>query len=613
MKHKKRLLSLLLTISMAISLIPATVMADSEASQGNEPESISVNATRGTSVFDSYEDAARYVCESNLAGNSDVTFRINLATPIDISTAEIRKANVEAVFSSITNLANKYLSENSGGDYIRYHIDSYGYGTGSMEGTEVSSILCRCVTYFRCTEAQMSAADAAIDEVIRSFGFTDETTQSEKFMTIYNYIVKNTNYSHTIPNETDPDLEYTAYAAIVRHTAVCQGYALLLNRMLEKVGIENRIISGVGINYNSEGAETREAHAWNVVKIDETWYNVDATWDSTGFYPLSKISKYYMMNYRLKSDSDFPRHERNTEYLSADFVTDHPTNGTSYASDPAFLGHQVYVEHDIGVRYMIYVPAEVDASRAYVEFNLSSGRKTRIYISNATPVSATKYPGLYWVTCDINARELADQITTTMYTGTASTVGDTYSVLEYCESIRKNADAYGQKAVDLVNAIQDYGHYMQASKWADSRDHESIPCQTVYTSTDIERVIPLVSEYAFKRTNDSYIDVVSYSLSMNSQISINLYMKLQDGYTFTGSAFEEITRNEQLWYKYTKREIGPLKFKTMYTIQGSKVSVLSYANAVLTNPNGTFSQAEQFAMVALYDYQAKAWDYYDAT
>lgn len=61
---------------------------------------------------------------------------------------------------------------------------------------------------------------------------------------------------------------YTAYGALVEGDAVCQGYALAYKLLLDKCGIDSVLVTS-----NEMG------HAWNLVKLDGSWYHVDVTWD----------------------------------------------------------------------------------------------------------------------------------------------------------------------------------------------------------------------------------------------------------------------------------------------------------------------------------------------
>ncbi len=66
---------------------------------------------------------------------------------------------------------------------------------------------------------------------------------------------------------------------MISKSAVCHGYAALIENLCLKLGIEAKIISG---NLKSDPSQIGELpnvtnHAWNVVKIDNNWQFMDAT------------------------------------------------------------------------------------------------------------------------------------------------------------------------------------------------------------------------------------------------------------------------------------------------------------------------------------------------
>ena len=69
-------------------------------------------------------------------------------------------------------------------------------------------------------------------------------------------------------NETIPYTSYNAYGVLVLNDAVCQGYALAYDFLLEQVGIKADYCSSNSLN-----------HAWNIVYINNIPYHVDVTWD----------------------------------------------------------------------------------------------------------------------------------------------------------------------------------------------------------------------------------------------------------------------------------------------------------------------------------------------
>ena len=80
------------------------------------------------------------------------------------------------------------------------------------------------------------------------------------------------NITYDYKNLNDPNytLKFSAYAALINKTSVCQGYATLFYRLALEAGLDARVIAGVAGGGN---------HAWNIVKIGKTYYHLDATFD----------------------------------------------------------------------------------------------------------------------------------------------------------------------------------------------------------------------------------------------------------------------------------------------------------------------------------------------
>ncbi len=92
-------------------------------------------------------------------------------------------------------------------------------------------------------------------------------TDYEKELAIHDYIVTNCEYGYV---DYSNDYAYRAYGVLVQGKAVCNGYAEAMALLLNCVGIENEIMTGWA---------NGELHAWNRVKLDGKWYQVDSTWD----------------------------------------------------------------------------------------------------------------------------------------------------------------------------------------------------------------------------------------------------------------------------------------------------------------------------------------------
>ncbi|AFQ45722.1 Ig-like domain-containing protein [Desulfosporosinus meridiei] len=115
------------------------------------------------------------------------------------------------------------------------------------------------IEYFT-TKVQEDEVDVRVLQIASSITHS-EMNDFQKEKAVHDWILANVNYD-------DELLQRTAYTALTSGKTVCQGYSMLMLKLLSAVGIENRIVTGyIGSEY----------HAWNLVKLDGKWYHVDST------------------------------------------------------------------------------------------------------------------------------------------------------------------------------------------------------------------------------------------------------------------------------------------------------------------------------------------------
>lgn len=96
-------------------------------------------------------------------------------------------------------------------------------------------------------------------------------------------------------------------------------------------GVDTRVITG----------DSGGPHAWNIVKLNGKYYNLDSTWDAGS-------SSYY---YFLKSMNDFSNHTRYEEYQTSDFTSAYPMAEKSYSES----GNQEPLEKEHNYGQPMYV------------------------------------------------------------------------------------------------------------------------------------------------------------------------------------------------------------------------------------------------------------------
>ena len=111
--------------------------------------------------------------------------------------------------------------------------------------------------------AQYQSCAAVVNSLARSVqGMSEE----EKELAAYNYLTENCFY------DFDGPWSASAYGALVDGRAKCDGISLAMKWILEEMGISCMVISGT---HPGEAI----GHAWNIVCIDGTYYDLDVTND----------------------------------------------------------------------------------------------------------------------------------------------------------------------------------------------------------------------------------------------------------------------------------------------------------------------------------------------
>lgn len=212
--------------------------------------------------------------------------------------------DIDDIVDELMKLALSETDEPSEGDYIRCQLG--GYETSyryHKEGSRYIYTIDIEPKYYTDRE-QEKQVDEAAAELISSFGFTGNESEYERFSAIYRYVYDNVSYDRVHRKNAYHELRSTAYMALIMHTATCQGYAVLMYRLLREAGLDVRVITGIGSCSGNE-----EYHAWNIVRLDGVYYNFDITWDSNDGTD----------NYYLKCDADFTGHDRDPEFASEEF------------------------------------------------------------------------------------------------------------------------------------------------------------------------------------------------------------------------------------------------------------------------------------------------------
>ncbi len=113
--------------------------------------------------------------------------------------------------------------------------------------------------------------DTTVDSLIKEAN--TKSTTFDKLKVFHDYLVLNSTFEKS---DEAGNYNQTIYNAFSGGTSKqgniqCAGYAKAMQYLCDKVGIDCMVITGT----NEKGT----THAWNKVKVEGDWYNIDATWD----------------------------------------------------------------------------------------------------------------------------------------------------------------------------------------------------------------------------------------------------------------------------------------------------------------------------------------------
>ena len=151
-------------------------------------------------------------------------------------------------------------------------------------------------------ESAKQRFDAAAQNLITGAASLDSNYEKEKY--VHDALASAVTYDLTA------DMNQSAYSALVNGKSVCAGYARAYQYLLQQLGIPCYYCTGYS------GGD----HAWNIVKLEDGYYNVDVTWDDAA------AIRYDYFN---KTDADFastPVRQNLSVYLPA-------CNGTAYRQE----------------------------------------------------------------------------------------------------------------------------------------------------------------------------------------------------------------------------------------------------------------------------------------
>lgn len=111
-------------------------------------------------------------------------------------------------------------------------------------------------------------------------------------LAVHNELVRDVRY------QEDGKLSHSIVGPLLFGRGVCDGFSKTLKFILDELSIPCFVVTGTATDPQTG---TNEPHAWNIVKIDNSWVHVDLTFDATISQPSSLRHDYFGLNTQMVS------------------------------------------------------------------------------------------------------------------------------------------------------------------------------------------------------------------------------------------------------------------------------------------------------------------------
>lgn len=230
-----------------------------------------------------------------------------------------KEDHMDGIELMVSELMEEALAETDRadeGDYIRYQYGGYKIRYSNHKEKKGYLYRVRIIPEYYTYLTEEQWVSEKVGKIMEDMNFHKKTSDYDKILDIYEYVCKNVSYDIVHKEKNEKHRKTTAYAALKYKTAVCQGYAVLVYRLLKEAGVNARVVTGT-LTYNGR----EEFHAWNLVCVEGRYYNLDATMGR------SQGAEAYF----LKSDETFDKnYHRNEKFTTDNFLDDYPMSEYDY-------------------------------------------------------------------------------------------------------------------------------------------------------------------------------------------------------------------------------------------------------------------------------------------
>lgn len=262
-------------------------LQETEALQAKEELNHNDEETEGNASLD------LYYYHSMIEGDERELYDLILDGMLDHDTSIILPANIENKLQKITQMILNDHPEIFWTDGV-YQYTAYDDKTD----LEINYVYNRDEIKSRTKE---------IEATVNEFNLllSPEDTDYDIVRKVYLYLIDTVEY---VSGSSD---NQNIYSSLVNRESVCAGYSKATQYLLQRNGIQTLYVSGL-----ANGSYGWDNHAWNIVRCDEEYYQVDTTFGDGYTNPDVRMAELGIHNYAylcIDDDAMYRNHQPSQE------------------------------------------------------------------------------------------------------------------------------------------------------------------------------------------------------------------------------------------------------------------------------------------------------------
>ena len=278
---KKRIVSIILALFLAVGLIPTGVFTPRVAAADTGAAYYFRNQLKEDSAARMFYDAIEIMEQNGTLKSGTEALELTAEFPRAADFCAQHQSGAIDLMAEYGAGRDAYYADHPDVFYVDFSALTVRV---TLSGSTYHLYLGagRYPTYYTEGFTDEAQVESAIEEYQKELAKLidagrEKTDPREQVIAVHDYLTKHVTYTDelSVSDRSHMGFIRTAYGALVNHEGVCESYTRAFKAAMDALGIPCVMVSGV----YRHSDKINEAHIWNEVKIDGKWYAVDVTMD----------------------------------------------------------------------------------------------------------------------------------------------------------------------------------------------------------------------------------------------------------------------------------------------------------------------------------------------